>query len=461
MTVLLATVMFMNSCSKEEPVVPEITRVELEHLPTKTVYNVGEEFDVSGLTLKVTYSDKLSKTVVVKKEQVTGFTSVAPDPDLVLQVKESGFVITFSVSIASNAVQSVSIKQHPSKAVYTLGESLSLEGMALEVAYENGLSKELSIVSVDMVKGFDSSKPSLKQQLKVVVEGKEASFEVTVLPIKVVNNEIVSSVASEVRSLAIPEGITAIKERAFFGNTTIDEIVFPASLSSIGNEAFDHCQHLKTVDLSKTSVAELSSGVFGRTALTTVSLPKTLKIVGPMAFYSTKALKTLVLPDGLEEIGLTAFIDSGLETITIPNTVYSIGRAFYQCAMLKTIRTVGTNTTTSTDKAAKIEGECFNHSPNLEILEIPESITTIGISVLGQCKVKHLTLPASVRTLAHNAFGNASSLEELTLKSATKVVATYYPVPNTIKVIKVPAQLVDEYKKDQFWKDFADKIIAF
>lgn len=57
--------------------------------------------------------------------------------------------------------------------------------------------------------------------------------------------------------------------------------------------------------------------------------------------------------------------------------------------------------------------------------------------------------------LAHNAFGGASSLEEITLKSATKVVASYYPVPSTIKAIKVPAQLVDEYKADQFWKDFA------
>lgn len=52
MTVLLTTVMFMNSCSKEEQIVPKITSVELEHLPTKTVYYVGEEFDVSGLTLK-------------------------------------------------------------------------------------------------------------------------------------------------------------------------------------------------------------------------------------------------------------------------------------------------------------------------------------------------------------------------------------------------------------------------
>ncbi|MEG2856688.1 leucine-rich repeat domain-containing protein [Bacteroides sp.] len=460
MTVLLTTVMFMNSCSKEEQIVPKITSVELEHLPTKTVYYVGEEFDVSGLTLKVTYSDNLSKIVVVKKEQVTGFTSTAPNSNLVLQVKESGFLVTFSVSIASNGVQSVSIKHNPSKVVYTLGESLSLEGMALEVAYENGITKEINSVSADMISGFDSSKPSLKQLLKVVVEDKEASLEVSVLPIKVVNNEIVSSVASEVRSFVIPEGITAIKEAAFFDNATVEEVVFPTSLRSIGDEAFDHCLNLKLADLSKTAVVELSNGVFGRTALTTISLPKTLKIVGPMAFYSTRNLKEVTLPDGVEEIGLTAFTNSAIETITIPNTVYSIGRAFYQCDMLKTIRTAGTKTTVSTDKVAKIEGECFNHSANIETLEIPESITTIGISVLGQCKVKHLTLPASVRMLAHNAFGGASSLEEITLKSATKVVASYYPVPSTIKAIKVPAQLVDEYKADQFWKDFADKIIA-
>lgn len=460
LVMLIANVVMLGSCSEDKPEMPKVTHIEIEHLPTKVEYYVGEEFDASGLTLKTTYSDESSKIVSVKKEQVTGFSSATPNADLVLEVKEAGFVVSFSVKIYANSIQSIQFKKQPSKTIYTLDEPLSLEGAVIELTFENGVTKEIASISADMVKGFDSSKPTLQQSLQISMDGKEVFFDVTVLPFKVVNNEIISSVASDIASFTIPDGVTSVKAATFFNNATIEEVVFPASMKSIGDNAFNLCVNLRRVDLSKTSLSILPSGIFDRSGLVTVLLPLTLKRVGNQSFSNTKALKELILPEGVEEIGTAAFSGSGLETITIPNTVCYMERTFYNCAQLRAIRTAGSKKTTDFDKIAAILGECFNHSPNIEILEIPESITTIGISVLGACKVKTLILPENVKVLEHNAFGNASSLEEITMKSATKVEATYYPVPRTIKVIRVPQTLVEVYKQDQYWKDFATKIVA-
>lgn len=460
LAMFIVSVMILGSCSEDKPDIPKVTSIEIEHMPTKVEYYVGEDFDVSGLTLKTFYSDGASKISSVKKEQVTGFSSATPNANLILEIKEAEFVVLFSVKILTNIIQSIQLKNQPTKIIYTLDEPISLEGAILEVVYENGTTKVITSISADMVKGFDSSKPSPQLSLQISMDGKEVSFDVTILPFKVVNNEIVSSIASSITSLTIPDGITSIKAAAFFNNATIKEVIFPATIKSIGDNAFNFCVNLRKVDLSKTSISILPNGIFDRSGLVTVLLPLTLKRVGSQSLSNTKALKMLILPEGVEEIGTTAFSGSGLETITIPNTVCYMERAFYNCTQLRTIKTDGGRRTTSFDKTTAIQGECFNHCPNIEILEIPESITTIGITVLGACKVKTLILPQSVKRLEHNAFGNASSLEELTLESTTKVEAAYYPVPSTIKAIKVPQTLVDTYKQDEYWKAFAAKITA-
>ena len=134
---------------------------------------------------------------------------------------------------------------------------------------------------------------------------------------------------------------------------------------------------------------------------------------------------------------------------------------FYNCPELTTIETYGTRTTPSpVDRTAAIVSECFNHSPKLTVLKIPASIAKIGISALNKCQVKTLILPVSVKALDFNAFGNAVSLDEISLMSPTMVTADYYPVPPGIQKIRVPQNLVETYKQNKAWKPFAEKIVA-
>ena len=241
----------------------------------------------------------------------------------------------------------------------------------------------------------------------------------------------------------------------------IKKIALPASLEIVGKEAFYGCTDLNVIDISHTSVKELQNGAFGKSGISSISLPSTFKIVGASAFIETKNLKELTLPEGSEVIDLEAFSGSSIQKVTLPNTIYHIDRSFYNCPELTTIETYGTRTTPSpVDRTAAIVSECFNHSPKLTVLKIPASIVKIGISALNKCQVKTLILPASVKALDFNAFGNAVSLDEISLMSPTMVTADYYPVAPGIQRIRVPQNLVETYKQNKAWKPFAEKIVA-
>lgn len=417
------------------------------------------------------------------------------------------YVMTFDGSEV-NAVQEISIKTLPSKTVYTLGENLSIDDMVLKVTYADGTIKENSSPSTDWIQGFDSSAPAQKQTLTLTLDGKQVAFDVKILPVKVNGDKIVSVIDSDFTSISFPNGIRTVGSEAFSNkNIRTSELLFPASLSTIEKAAFANCKNLKTVDLSKTSVQELpqeafsfsgiktiilptslrvigqeafyactdlgvidlhhtsvhelQNGAFRKSGISSISLPNTFKTVGDAVFGDTKNLKELTLPEGSEVMELDAFSLSSIQKIVIPNTIYHIERAFYNCPELTTIETYGTRTTIpSTGKPAVIGNECFNYSPKLAVLSIPESVAEIETSALGKCQVKTLVLPASVKKLAFNAFGNASSLDEISLMSPTMVVAGDNPVPTGIKKIKVPQNLVEIYKQDKYWKPFAEKIIA-
>lgn len=131
-------------------------------------------------------------------------------------------------------------------------------------------------------------------------------------------------------SVAIPEGITTIINRAFYNTNFVTEIVVPDSVTKIGGHAFEDCKDLVTVKLGK-SVTEIGDSAFQDCEkLQNVVLPDSLKTIGDLAFKGT-AITTEVtdekgmrisddgftIPDSVTHIGARAF--AGIKTMTIIN----------------------------------------------------------------------------------------------------------------------------------------------
>ena len=85
-------------------------------------------------------------------------------------------------------------------------------------------------------------------------------------------------------------------------------------------------------------VVSIDGYAFSDSGLESITIPDSVKTIGEKAFRECANLKTVTLGEGVERIGNYAFSSSGLESITIPDSVKVIeSYAFYDCRNLKTV----------------------------------------------------------------------------------------------------------------------------
>ena len=100
----------------------------------------------------------------------------------------------------------------------------------------------------------------------------------------------------------------------------VTSVSTPASVTSIGNEAFGSCEKLQEANLSACKkLATIAYGAFSRCkALTSVSFPASLTSIGQNAFYECKALTSVSLPASVTAIGQEAFYQcNALASVTM------------------------------------------------------------------------------------------------------------------------------------------------
>lgn len=141
----------------------------------------------------------------------------------------------------------------------------------------------------------------------------------------------------EAVSVVVPEGITEIEERAFFGCGKLTKVSLPSTVTKIGSAAFSSSA-IKKMELPE-NLKELEDAFGLCKNLETINIPAGIKEIKPMTFYGCSKLKSLELPQGLTKIGSQAFYQcSSLETIKVPESVEYISRdAFYGATKVKII----------------------------------------------------------------------------------------------------------------------------
>ena len=250
---------------------------------------------------------------------------------------------------------------------------------------------------------------------------------------------------SSLTSITIPNSVTSIGEYAFYNCKSITSTTIPNSVTNIGNQAFygtgiysnesnwvNGVLYISNILIkAKESISGayevnentrlIAPSAFSNcSALTSITIPNSVTSIGNAAFDGCSSLSSITIPNGVTSIGSYAFYNcSSLTSITIPNSVTSIGNAaFYNCSSLTSITIP--NSVTSIGKGT------FWGCSSLTSITIPNGVTSIGHRTFEDCSsLNSITIPNSVTSIGSSAFYNCKSLTSITIPNGVTSIGSY------------------------------------
>jgi hypothetical protein len=226
--------------------------------------------------------------------------------------------------------------------------------------------------------------------------------------------------------LVIPDSVKIIKPYVFDGFKSITSVHIPASVDSIGYDAFKGCTSITKV--STDDVASWCGIHFGPTTLLNGVL---LNLSNPV-YYSENlyiggsSIKELTIPEGVDSIGSCAFINiKSLTKVSLPSTLKYVGpNAFQECINLQIANV------TSIQDYCRIEFASLDSNPFQDyiknraftwmlvngnylhdgnrVLYIPNGTTEVKANAFANVDpTETVIIPATVTKIGTNAFRNS------------------------------------------------------
>lgn len=191
--------------------------------------------------------------------------------------------------------------------------------------------------------------------------------------------------------------ITAIGNGAFgsvtdwkdqeIADTVLTEIPDLSQVTPIGDRAFYGCSALETVDLH--SVTTMGYGAFqGCDALSGEIDLSNLEVIPGHAFCYDPNITSVITCPTLRSIGDWAFIWADISTISLPETLNSIGTyTFYKASLSGTVA-------------------------------LPDSLTQLGASAFSGCEeVNAIQIGSGLKDIPANAFAGCTNLKTITVNN--------------------------------------------
>lgn len=277
---------------------------------------------------------------------------------------------------------------------------------------------------------------------------------------------------SFLKSISFPGRIHTIYAGAFRNCENLERIILPSSLEIIDRYAFCDCINLKEV---------LPEDGRGKN-------PSVIKIEN-YAFKNCISLKEIILPESLQDIGMSAFENCcSITSICVPRKIQRLNNStFSECRSLKWIgleKTKGVSLGDScfngceqlcevagSDKITAIERDAFRNCARLESISFGKKLEVLKDSVfpgcqsltyvdMSACEITHIPerlfygcssltemlLPDCIERIDDRGFCGCENLEGITFKEGLTTIGCYafsgckklkyLEFPETLRVIK-------------------------
>lgn len=266
-------------------------------------------------------------------------------------------------------------------------------------------------------------------------------------------------------SMKVNDKLTSLPNNTFNGCTNLTSVEIPANITTLGNSVLAGTG-LTEFEIPAT-VTQMGSNTFnGCKSLTSATLPASITAIPLNTFQNCTALESVRLKaDKLTEIGNYGFsgcsalksIDFGQpvartaesETVKLPEGLTKIGNyAFANCKLLN-LDAAMPSTLTSLGNYA------FQNVTGLDAIDLPEGFKTFGSNCLNSTSVTEIVVPATVTSVASNAFYGLKSLNAYFLSDTPpSITSTSLKLSSSIMAnVIVPSGMADTYAANSsYWK---------
>ena len=227
---------------------------------------------------------------------------------------------------------------------------------------------------------------------------------------------------SSLTSVTIPNRVTSIGWKAFSDCSSLTSITIPNGVTSIGEDAFGECSSLISVTIPN-SVTSIGYAAFSNcSALTSITIPNGVTSIEGWTFGGCKSLTSVTIPNSVKEIGSWAFGGTALYeklanwengALYINYCLIEVDEGFAGHFRIKE------NTRVIADRA-------FSNCSALTSITIPNSVKSIGSSTFKDCSsLTSVTIPNGVKEIGDGAFEGCESLTSVTIPNSVTRIGWY------------------------------------
>ena len=233
-------------------------------------------------------------------------------------------------------------------------------------------------------------------------------------------------IPTSVTEAEVTYAVTSVGASGFNG-TGITSVTIPASVMTIGDEAFQNCNSMTSITIENSGTALTMAGTrwerpFANNA-TTIYIGRNLTLTGEENYPLLDGAASVEFGPQVTTINPYLFSEnSKLENLTIGSGVTTIGEsAFNGCGTYwdnETDQGVEELEVTMGSNVETIGVNAFLGCSKLQSITLPSTLTTIGNSAFKGTGLTSITIPASVTSIGDCAFQNCENMTSIRIEDS-------------------------------------------